>query len=209
MATIIGNHVFKGHKTLFGVKSVTYGEVELPTYFEDFEASRSFDWGFLGSASLQLSYAILYKISQDSEFAKEHAKQFSAEVVKYFGKDWVLQAKEVQRWIEKNNHATLPKTAVKAANKTDVKVKNPNRTNKRGISKDNIVKRLCKEIGITQKELAKVLEVPEGTVSSWAVKNEIPRLGKKAIEFYMESRKKDEIIHSYKNFVDLLQNQTA
>ena len=209
MAATLNNHVFKGHKTLFGVKSVTYGEVELPTYYDKFEVSKNFDWGFLGSASLQLSFAILYKISKDEEFATNYARQFSQEVVKYFGKDWVLQAKEVQQWIEKNAPSSLPKTQVKAVNKTNVKVEHPNRTKKRGASKDNIVKQLCKEIGITQKELAKVLEVPEGTVSSWAVKNEIPRLGKKAIEFYIENRKKEEIIQSYKSFVDLLQNQTA
>ena len=50
--------------------------------------------------------------------------------------------------------------------------------------KTNVVKEICKELNITQKNLAEILEVPEGTVSSWAVKNEIPRLGKKAIEFY-------------------------
>ncbi len=209
MAIMMNNHVFKGHKTLFGVKSVTYGEVELPTYYEEFEVSKTFDWGFLGSAALQLSFAMLYKISKDLEFSKEYAKKFSQEVVKYFGRDWIYSAREVQSWIEKNSPPILPKTTTKAANKTDITPKNPNRTTKRGISKDNIVKQLCKEMGITQKELAKILEIPEGTVSSWAVKNDIPRLGKKAIEFYMESRKKEKIIQSYKNFIDLLQNQTA
>ena len=207
MAIKMNNHVFKGHKTLFGVKYVTYAELELPIYHELFAKSRNFDWGFLGSAALQLSFAILYKVSNNAKLAEELAQKYSQEVVKYFGKDWILSAKEVQEWIDKN--APLLKDAsiyTQPVNKTDVKVKNPNRTKKRGASKDNIVKRLCKEIGITQKELARVLEVPEGTVSSWAVKDEIPRLGKKAIEFYIENRKKDEVIQSYKNFVDLLQH---
>ena len=207
MAIAMNNHVFKGHKTLFGVKYVTYAELELPIYYELFAKSRNFDWGFLGSAALQLSFAILYKVSNNAKLAEELAQKYSQEVVKYFGKDWILSAKEVQEWIDKN--ASLLQDAsiyAKPVNKTNVKVKNPNRTKKRGASKDNIVKRLCKEIGITQKELAHVLEVPEGTVSSWAVKDEIPRLGKKAIEFYIQSRKKDEVIQSYKNFVDLLQH---
>lgn len=38
-----------------------------------------------------------------------------------------------------------------------------------------MVKDICKELSIIQKNL---LEVLEGTVSSWAVKNKIPRLGK-------------------------------
>ena len=71
--------------------------------------------------------------------------------------------------------------------------------------KANIVKTICKELEITQKQLAEILEVPEGTVSSWAVKNEIPRLGKKAIEFYTISIKNQKIIDSYKDFMHLLQ----
>ncbi len=207
MAVTMNNHVFKGHKTLFGVKYVTYAELELPTHYELYSKSKSFDWGFLGSAALQLSFAILYQVSQDAKLAEELAQKYSQDVVKYFGKDWLLSAKDVQEWIEKNSSLIQKDTSSnQPANKTDVKVKNSNRTTKRGASKDNIVKRLCKEIGITQKELARVLEVPEGTVSSWAVKNEIPRLGKKAIEFYIENKKKEEIIQSYKNFVDLLQH---
>ncbi len=205
MAISMNNHVFKGHKTLLGARYVTYAEVELPTYFELFERSKTFDWGFLGSAAQQLSFAMLYQVSQNKEYSSANAQKFSQEVVKYFGKDWILSAKEVQEWIE-NNPSTAAIQTAEPANKTDVKVRNNNRTTKRGASKDNIVKRYCKEIGITQKELAKVLEVPEGTVSSWAVKNEIPRLGKKAIEFYIENKKKEEIIESYKNFVNLLQH---
>ena len=201
----MNNHVFKGHKTLLGARYVTYAEVELPTYFELFERSKTFDWGFLGSAAQQLSFAMLYQVSQNKEYADANAQKFSQEVVKYFGKDWIFSAKEVQEWIE-NNPSTAAIQTAEPANKTDVKVRNNNRTTKRGASKDNIVKRYCKEIGITQKELAKVLEVPEGTVSSWAVKNKIPRLGKKAIEFYIENKKKEEIIESYKNFVNLLQH---
>jgi len=207
MALIMNNHVFKGHKTLFGVKYVTYAEVELPIYYELYQKSKSFEWGFLGSASLQLSFAILYQISKDKKLSEELAPKYSQEVIKYFGKDWLLSAKDVYEWIKKNApHFEQSTSLTKPINKTDIKVKNPNRTKKRGASKDNIVKRLCKEIGITQKELARILEVPEGTVSSWAVKDEIPRLGKKAIEFYIESKKKEDVIQSYKNFVDLLQH---
>ena len=108
---------------------------------------------------------------------------------------------------EKKQEETTPVVVTvtkKPVNKIDTR--KTNRTKKRGASKDNVVRQLCKEIGITQKELAHVLEVPEGTVSSWAVKDEIPRLGKKAIEFYMQSLKNEQIIQKYKNFVDLVQH---
>ncbi|NPA65841.1 MAG: bacteriophage CI repressor [Epsilonproteobacteria bacterium] len=100
--------------------------------------------------------------------------------------------------------SVAPAITKQPINKIDTR--KTNRTKKRGASKDNVVKQICKEIGITQKELARVLEVPEGTVSSWAVKNEIPRLGKKAIEFYIQSLKQEKIIQKYKSFVDLVQH---
>jgi DNA-binding transcriptional regulator YiaG len=208
MAISMNNHVFKGHKTLLGARYVTYGEVELPSRYDIYQKSKTFDWGFLGSASLQLSFAILYQITKDKEISENLATDFSSEVIKYFGKDWIYSAKDVQEWL-KSKDIKIAELEIKPANKTDIKVKNPNRTNKRGASKDNIVKQLCKEMGITQKELSKILEVPEGTVSSWAVKNEIPRLGKKAIEFYMENKKQEEIIKSYKEFVHLLQHTAS
>lgn len=70
--------------------------------------------------------------------------------------------------------------------------------------KTNVVKNVCQELNITQKQLAEILEVPEGTVSSWAVKDEIPRLGKKAIEFYAMNTKNQKIVDSFKNFMQLL-----
>jgi DNA-binding transcriptional regulator YiaG len=196
------NHTFKGHKTLLGAKHVTYADLELPVRYEIFAKSKTFDWGLLSPASLQLSFSILYQVTQNFSVAQENAKKFLDEIVKYFGKNWSITAQEVQDWLTEQENKQ--KTILKAVNKTEVTTRGKNRTKKRGISKDNVVKQYCKKLGITQKELAKVLEVPEGTVSSWAVKNEIPRLGKKAIEFYLENKKKEEVIQSYKSFVDLV-----
>ncbi|MDX1295500.1 MAG: helix-turn-helix domain-containing protein [Sulfurimonadaceae bacterium] len=78
---------------------------------------------------------------------------------------------------------------------------------KKGRSKsdgENVVKSVCKELGITQKKLAQILEIPEGTVSSWAVKNEIPRLGKKAIEFYIQMQKNEEIVKRFREMIALV-----
>ncbi|MFA6195211.1 MAG: DUF6166 domain-containing protein [Sulfurimonas sp.] len=82
----------------------------------------------------------------------------------------------------------------------------PERQSKKEKSDDktNVVKNVCQELNITQKQLAEILEVPEGTVSSWAVKDEIPRLGKKAIEFYAMNTKNQKIVDSFKNFMQLL-----
>ncbi|WP_373002291.1 DUF6166 domain-containing protein [Sulfurimonas sp.] len=197
---IRNNHVFKGHKTLLGSRYVTYAEVELPLKYELFSKSKDgFDWGHNSSASIQLAFSMLHQLS-DIEFATEHAPQFCQEVVRSLNsRDWILNAADVVEWIEKNSD----ESRLQAQSMTMSMVKPPQKAKK---VKRNVVKDVCRELSITQKNLAEILEVPEGTVSSWAVKNEIPRLGKKAIEFYIQNRKNQEVVDSYKNFVKLLQS---
>ncbi len=164
--------------------------MELDQYLNHFNHSRNgFDWGYTGSGPLQLSFAILAKTAS-VDIARTLMKEFSKEVVSQFkSKDWVLSTREVNEWISSKNIIT----------------KKPNDLKRTGKSKpDNVVKTTCKELGITQKELAAILEVPEGTVSSWAVKNDIPRLGKKAIEFYAEKIEAQNIVTKFKEFMDLV-----
>ncbi|WP_456390264.1 helix-turn-helix domain-containing protein [Hydrogenimonas sp.] len=51
---------------------------------------------------------------------------------------------------------------------------------------DNIVKRTCKELGITQKELAERLGVPQSTVSRWSSDEEVPRMAQKYLDLLLE-----------------------
>ena len=207
MAIMRNNHVFKGHKTLLGAKYVTYGELELPLRYDIFSSSKNgFDWGHTGSAAQQLSFSILYQLSNE-EFARENTLLFTTEIVsKFNGRDWIISASDVLKWIEKHTE----KDEIQAIYKEDkeepanVLILKTQKASKKPRPKSNVVKKICNELQITQKDLANILEIPEGTVSSWAVKNEIPRLGKKAIEFYMQSQKNEQIIKSYKNFVKLL-----
>jgi len=207
MAIMRNNHVFKGHKTLLGAKYVTYGELELPIRFDIFPSSKNgFDWGHVGSAAQQLSFSILYQLS-DEEFAKENALLFTTEIVsKFNGRDWMITASEVLKWIQAHTQKEQIKESgvEKKDEPANVLIPKTQKTSKKQRVKNNVVKEICNELQITQKDLANILEIPEGTVSSWAVKNEIPRLGRKAIEFYMQSRKSEQIIKSYKNFVKLL-----
>lgn len=201
MAIIRNNHVFKGHKTLLGAKYVTYGEVELPLRDKLLSLSNAFDWGHNGAGSQQLSFSMLCQLT-DQEFAKKYALAFTSDIVsKFNGRDWIITASEVLKWIETNSDYKEIQKKQSSANIVAVRKE---RTSKEPKQKANIVKDICKELSITQKELAAILEVPEGTVSSWAVKNEIPRLGKKAIEFYIQSQESRKIIESYKSFVKLL-----
>lgn len=199
MALIRNNHVFKGHKALLGSRYVTYGEVELPVRYDQYSKSKDgFDWGASSSESQQLAYSILRQLSNE-EFSKNNVSKFVKDIVLSLNsRDWILSATEVQEWIEVNTE--IEDIILEAP------VRNQNLTlkPKHKKAKKNVVKDVCKELEITQKELAHILEVPEGTISSWAVKNEIPRLGKKAIEFYIKNAKNAKIIDSYKNFLTLL-----
>lgn len=206
MAINMNKHVFKGHKTLLGTKYVTYGEVELPSRYDLYSKAKSgFDWGHNGPSSMQLAFSILYQVS-DKDTATRLVIKFTQEVVKRLNsRDWVLNSVDVTEWISENEeNKTEAKPEVKKEKKPEMTlVTKP--VKKTRIKKDNVVKSICKELSITQKQLAEILEVPEGTVSSWAVKNEIPRLGKKAIEFYTTSVKNQKIVDSYKDFIHLLQ----
>jgi len=202
MAIIMNNHVFKGHRTLLGNKYVTYGELELPARFDLYPvSSNGFEWGNNSKGAKQLAFSILCQLST-AETAQKYAEQFLTEIIsKLNTRDWILSATDVLKWIEKNCE-TSKKTEVK---KLSTKVKAANNPIKKSKSKkSNVVKSVCNELEITQKQLAEILEVPEGTVSSWAVKNEIPRLGKKAIEFYILSQRNQKIVDSYRSFMELL-----
>jgi len=214
MAANMNNHVFKGHKTLLGSKYVTYGEVELPLRYDLYsKANSGFDWGHNGPASMQLAFSILYQVS-NQETAMSLTVRFTQEVVKKLNsRDWVLNSFDVIDWITattKDLEIQPEVMPIEASNITEhstvselTLVSKP--AKKSRPRKDNVVKAICKDLNITQKQLAEILEVPEGTVSSWAVKNEIPRLGKKAIEFYTVSTKNQKIVDSYKDFIHLLQ----
>ena len=200
MALVMNNHVFKGHRTLLGSKFVTYGELELPTRFELYSLSNGFDWGNSSKGATQLAFSMLFQLSSQ-ELATKYAEQFRDDVVKgLHTRDWVVSASDVLAWIEK--HCVIEK---KVPKNNTIKSKTKTAAKKRKKAKSNVVKDVCNELEITQKQLAEILEVPEGTVSSWAVKNEIPRLGKKAIEFYIQSQKNRKIVESYRSFMDLLQ----
>ena len=51
----------------------------------------------------------------------------------------------------------------------------------------NIVKKVCAELAITQKELAEELDVLQSTVSGWA-KGDIPKMTKIALELMLENK---------------------
>lgn len=70
--------------------------------------------------------------------------------------------------------------------------------------KNNLVKEVCKELDITQKELANRLGTHLTTVQKWAASDELPSMAQKAIELLIENKKHKEIVDTYKKLQQLL-----
>ncbi|MFW2308049.1 helix-turn-helix domain-containing protein [Aliarcobacter butzleri] len=69
---------------------------------------------------------------------------------------------------------------------------------------ENIVKKVCAELEITQKELAEKLGASEGTVRNWSSSNELPQWALNFIETLIEHKKDKEIATKFKELLNLI-----
>lgn len=69
---------------------------------------------------------------------------------------------------------------------------------------ENIVKRVCKELGVTQAELARQLDVSPATISDWA-KGNIPKMAEMALMLMLENKEIKQHLENVKNFYQTLQ----
>ena len=72
-------------------------------------------------------------------------------------------------------------------------------------SEENLVKKTCRELGITQRELAEKTKFKEQTIRNWSSKGEIPEYGKAFLLTLLELKQHKEIVLSYRNFTENLQ----
>ena len=73
---------------------------------------------------------------------------------------------------------------------------------------ENIVKKVCKEFNITQKELAEILDVPQGTVNRWASNNDIQKMANLALSQMLKLKDFEEAQNNLTNaFKTLLKIQ--
>lgn len=70
---------------------------------------------------------------------------------------------------------------------------------------ENIVKRVCKELGITQRELAEILKVNEGTVRQWSSKGEVMPNVEVTLNLLLENHQLKMRIDKIKGFAELIQ----
>lgn len=69
---------------------------------------------------------------------------------------------------------------------------------------ENIVKRVCKELGITQRELAEIIKVNAGTPAQWVSKGEVPPTYQYLLELMLENKHLKEKIAKLTTFKELL-----
>ena len=70
---------------------------------------------------------------------------------------------------------------------------------------DNIVKKVCKELGITQKELAERMKVSEGTIRNWSSQNNPPEWAVSFMNLLLEYEKVKEKADKAKQIAILLE----
>ncbi|SUW71104.1 putative phage anti-repressor protein [Campylobacter coli] len=66
------------------------------------------------------------------------------------------------------------------------KIKKLKERNKMAEEKENIVKKVCKELNITQRQLSEMLEIPESTIARWK-SGDLPRLTELFLKTMLEN----------------------
>ncbi|ENZ3883873.1 helix-turn-helix domain-containing protein [Campylobacter coli] len=71
------------------------------------------------------------------------------------------------------------------------------------MEKENIVKKVCKELNITQAELGRQLDVPASTINTWA-SGKIPKMAEVALTLMLENKQQKEILEAIKKARDFI-----
>ena len=73
----------------------------------------------------------------------------------------------------------------------------------KGSEDDNIVKQVCSELSMTQKELAAILDVSEPTIAKWNA-GEIPKMAKLALEQMLLIKEYEAKLQKIKDFKEFI-----
>lgn len=72
------------------------------------------------------------------------------------------------------------------------------------MSKDNLIKLTCKELGLTQKELAERLGSHLTTIQKWASADDLPLSAKKSLELILENHYLKQKVEKIETIIKLL-----
>lgn len=68
----------------------------------------------------------------------------------------------------------------------------------------NIVKEVCKELSITQKELSEILGVAPNTATQWATQIKPPQIAINFMKLLLENKKQKEQLEKFKKAFNLI-----
>ncbi len=74
------------------------------------------------------------------------------------------------------------------------------------MSENNIVKQVCKELGVTQKELAEMIGVHEQTLRNASSANKISSQISRSIELLLENNRLKSELDKYNQIKDLIKD---
>jgi transcriptional regulator with XRE-family HTH domain len=74
------------------------------------------------------------------------------------------------------------------------------------LEEENLVKKTCKELGITQKELAKLTGFKEQTIRNWSSSKEFPEYSQAFFKTLIENKKYQEAIYHFTKFSNIIGN---
>ncbi len=180
--------VFKG--------SITEGKDPVVTCNgELLESSTTLGWGYKGEGSRRLAWIILGKAIGFENLQGSVVIDYRDEVIANLleDKNWIIAEDEVLHWLSEHGYRDYLEGAVKQTK--ELKDQAKYLLNK--IEEQNIVKATCKELGITQKELAEKLEVSPASVSDWA-KGNIPKMTELALKLLIENKELKQKLYVFK-----------
>jgi len=67
-------------------------------------------------------------------------------------------------------------------------------------AKENLIKKTCQELGVTQKELAKITKFNEQTLRNWSSKGSMPEYSKTFLNLLIEHHKMKEAMEHFQMF---------
>lgn len=71
---------------------------------------------------------------------------------------------------------------------------------------ENIVKKTCRELGVTQIELADIMGVAKNTATQWATQIKPPKYAIKFMKLLAEHKKTKEQLEKLKSALEILKN---
>jgi len=170
--------IFKGRRHLLnnGTTITIDGvDLQIPSDYPGVGTMHTNDlnYGYNGQGPRELAIAILSHVLDDYDRVEALYKDFGREITQTLPDKWELSEDEVLDWVNDREGVIQLFSA-----------------------EDNIVKTTCKELGITQKELAEQIGAAEQTVRGWSSGKDLPQWAVKSFEMLIKIHEQNELVET-------------